>query len=107
MPQDDEHLDSLELWEEAAFERVRFLLQDSEWDEDQREVRIPSEEAGGHCPTFTSLDEFRTWLVGEFISVWSANQPNDAAYDSKGEIDAVNEALEDYAEQVESLGWEL
>ena len=97
-------------WEVQSLDRVKFLLSDAQWDLERKEVRIPSEEAGGHCPTFRSLEEFRQYLVDQYTSIWYAAAPSEgggAVFGSMDEIDIVNEQLDDYAEQIRSLGWEL
>jgi hypothetical protein len=97
-------------WETESLERVRFLLGDADWDVQRKEVRIPSEEAGGHYPTFTSLEEFRQYLVDQYTSVWYGTAPSEgggAVFDSMDEIDIVNNELGDYDDQIIALGWEL
>ncbi|MDF1497221.1 MAG: hypothetical protein P1P90_04120 [Patescibacteria group bacterium] len=110
MPNDDAHSDPPMPWETESLGRVQFLLSDAKWDPDRQEVCIPSEEAGGHYPTFNSLEEFRQYLVDQYTSVWYGAAPSEgggAVFDSMDEVDIVNEELSEYENQIESLGWEL
>ncbi len=110
MCNEDELADAPMFWETEARDAVRTQLEQARWDAERGEVAFPHEEMGGHYPSCGSMDELRQRLVDKYTEIWYAYAPSDgggAVYDSMDEIDIVNEELEDYSEQIESLGWEL
>ncbi len=110
MREEEELDDPPEYFEAEARDAVKSQLRHASWDTERKEVHFAHEEMGGHYPICGSMEELRQYLVDKYTEIWYAAAPSEgggAVFDSMDEMDIVNEELEEYREQIESLGWEL